>query len=114
MTTRILEIRTYRLVAGVRAEFDRLVRERSLPMLARHGITVVRCEPSLVDDDHYVLMRSYASLAERDAQLSGFYGSSEWEEQHAPILMPLIEGFHPVLLEADEDAITRLTRESAP
>ncbi len=54
---RLVEIRSYRLKPGTAGEFDRLVREVSVPMLRRGGIDVVACGPSLRDEDAYYLMR---------------------------------------------------------
>ena len=101
---RILEIRTYKLVAGQRAAFDREMR-RSLPMLERHGIRVVRYGPSLANDDHYVLMRAYDSVEQRTEQVGGFYGSEEWAREHAPAVDPLLETYHTVLLEVEPSVI---------
>jgi hypothetical protein len=54
----LLDIRTYRLVPGSGAEFDRIFREHARPLLERHGIRVLAAGPSLVDDDLYTLVRS--------------------------------------------------------
>ncbi len=77
----ILEIRTYRLRPGTTTEFDRVVRERCLPLLRRFGVDVVRTGPSEQSEDgvqEYVLIRAFGSLAERDRQEEVFYGSAEW------------------------------------
>lgn len=104
----ILEVRTYKLIAGQRTAFDREMR-RALPMLGRHGIRVVRFGPSLADDDHYILMRAYDSLEQRIEQVGGFYGSEEWAREHAPAVDPLLETYHTVLLEVEPAVIDALT-----
>jgi hypothetical protein len=104
----ILEIRTYKLIAGQRTAFDREMR-RALPMLGRHGIRVVRFGPSLADDDHYILMRAYDSLEQRIEQVGGFYSSEEWARKHAPAVDPLLETYHTVLLEVEPAVIDALT-----
>jgi hypothetical protein len=76
----VLDVRTYKLVAGGRNDFDRLFRESALPMLRRFGIDVVGYGPSVDDDDNYYLIRSFASAALRDKQLGSFYGSDEWRQ----------------------------------
>ncbi|MGH3132214.1 MAG: NIPSNAP family protein [Gaiellaceae bacterium] len=96
----ILDIRTYKLVAGTRDEFDRIFREGARPMLERHGIDVVAAGPSVQDDDHYVLIRSFASLDERREQLERFYGSEEWLESYDAQVMEMIEAYHTVVLPA--------------
>jgi hypothetical protein len=53
--TPVLDLRTCKLVPGGSDEFDRIVRERALPMLQRFGIEVAGCSPSLDDADlHYL------------------------------------------------------------
>ena len=79
-STRVLDIRTYKLVPGGGEEFDRIVRESALPMLQRFGIEVIGHGPSLDDDDLYYLMRTFPSAARREEQLDSFYGSDEWRQ----------------------------------
>ena len=90
----VLDLRTYQLVPGGGAEFDRIFRERSLPMLERHGIEVVGYGPSLDDPDRYFLVRAFPSAARRDEQLGVFYGSDEWRENHRDAVLALIEDYH--------------------
>ncbi|MFI7104762.1 hypothetical protein ACIBK9_00485 [Nonomuraea sp. NPDC050227] len=47
----ILEIRTYRLKPGTRADFLQIMHEEALPLLAKAGIDVVSSGASLVDED---------------------------------------------------------------
>ena len=95
----VLDLRTYKLVPGARAEFDRLFRESALPMLNRYGIEVVGYGPSVADDDHYYLMRAFASAAHRDEQLGSFYGSVEWRQNYEDAVLALIESYHVVVIE---------------
>ena len=97
--TRVLDVRTYKLIAGVREEFDRIVREGALPMLERYEIDVVAYGPSLDDDDSYCLIRSFPSADRRREQLDAFYGSDEWRRQYDDTVMALIESYHVVLVE---------------
>lgn len=94
----IIEIRTYKLVAGARDEFHRLFDEGAVPLLLRHGVAVAAYGPSLDDDDHYFLMRTFASAVERDRQLDAFYGSEEWHRDHRSAILALIETYHTVTL----------------
>jgi hypothetical protein len=105
----ILEIRTYRAVPG---RLDDLVsRMRDvLPMLSEVGIDVVGLEPSLDDDDgeHAVLIRSFASRADRDRLEEAFYGSDAWRTGPRDGVMELIESYHTVVLERPDDAVRAL------
>jgi len=96
----VIEIRTYKLVAGSGAEFHRLVVEESLPMLERWGVDVVAFGPSLDDDDRYYLIRSYPSLDERQRSQDAFYGSDEWRRGPREAIVSRIESDISVVLPA--------------
>jgi hypothetical protein len=105
--SRVLDIRTYKLVPGGGEEFDRIVRERALPMLRRFGIDVVGYGPSLDDGDLYCLIRSFGSNADRDEQLEAFYGSDEWQQNHRDDAMALIESYHVIALPQPQETTRR-------
>jgi hypothetical protein len=93
-----LDVRTYKLAPGAGEAFDRIVREDALPMLERFGIRVVAAGPSADATDHYYLIRSFSSAAERREQLGAFYGSEEWRRTHRDPVMQLIESYHIVVI----------------
>ena len=94
----VLDLRTYKLAPGGRDTFDRILRERALPMLGRHEIDVVGYGPSLVDDDHYYLARAFPSASVREQQLGAFYGSDEWRQHYERGVIELIETYHTVVI----------------
>jgi NIPSNAP len=95
----VLDLRTYKLVPGGGEEFDRIFRERALPMLERFGIEIVGYGPSLDNGDLYYLIRAFASAADRDEQLGSFYGSDEWRQKHRDAVLALIETYHVLLID---------------
>ena len=95
--TPVLDIRTYKLRRSGRKRFDRIVREEALPFLQEVGIDVVSFGPSLAGDDHYLLVRRFASREERDERLAAFYGSEAWHRRFAARVEPLIESYHVVV-----------------
>jgi hypothetical protein len=97
-TTPVMDLRTYALVPGGRQAFDRIFREEALPMLRRAGIHVVGYGPSLADADHYFLARAFASHAQRDEQLTAFYGSDEWRQSYEDTVARLIESYHTLVI----------------
>jgi len=106
----ILELRTYRLKPGTRDEFVRVMRE-VVPMLARHGIDVVDCGPSLVAEDgaeEAYLIRAFASIAERETLEDGFYGSDEWRQGPREAIVSRIESYHTIVIEVSEAAVAAL------
>jgi len=107
---RLVEIRSYNLKPGTRAEFHRLVVENSLPMLSRWNVDVVAHGPSLHDDDSYFLIRAYASLEDRQRSQDAFYGSDEWRRGPRQAIVDCIESDVSVVIEMYPDAIDRLRR----
>jgi NIPSNAP len=103
----VLDLRTYRLVPGSGEDFDRLFRQRALPMLERFGIEVLRYGPSLEDADLYFLMRTFPSVAQRNEQLDAFYGSEEWRQNHRDAVLALIETYHTLLISLTNGQIGR-------
>ena len=95
----ILELRVYTLKPGTRLSFHDRFHGSILPMLERHGIAVVSAGPSLHDDDSYHLIRAFASLEQRDAQLGTFYGSDEWLSQHDAQVMAMIATYSTCVIE---------------
>ena len=104
----MVEIRTYTLKPGTRPEFHRLMAEISVPMLRRWAVDVVRAAPSLHDADSYVLLRAYASLADRQDSQDRFYGSDEWKLGPREPILALINTYTSVVLELDEAVVAGL------
>lgn len=106
--SRVVEIRSYTLRPGARPEFDRLVRDRSLPMLARWKVDVVGYGVSLHDDRSCFLIRAYESLEQRQASQDAFYGSTEWKDGPREALLAMIESYTTVVLEVEDAAVEAL------
>ncbi len=105
----ILELRTYRLKPGSADEFVRVMTSQSMPLLARHGITVLDCGLSLDSDgepqaDAY-LIRAFESLAARDEQENAFYGSDAWLNGPREAIVSRIESYHTIVLDLPAAAV---------
>lgn len=107
---RIVEIRSYNLKSGTRANFHRMFVEESLPMLKRWGVDVVAFGPSPHDDDSYYLIRAYQDLADRQRSQDEFYGSDEWRKGPREPLLAMIDTYTSVVLEVDEATLRGLRR----
>lgn len=105
MTRRVVEIRSYTLKPGARPEFDRLVLEQSLPMLARWKVDVVAYGVSLHDDRSCYLIRAYDSLEQRQESQDAFYSSAEWKQGPRDAILALIESYSTFVVIMDEGAI---------
>jgi hypothetical protein len=109
----IIEIRTYRLHPGTGAEFVRVMREESLPLLAAAGIRVLAAGQSLIAEDGHeeaYLIRAFDSLDARDRQETAFYGSDTWHKGPREAIISRIVHYHTIAIEvpdrlADEFAL---------
>ncbi len=108
--SRTVEIRSYTLRPGTRADFHRRMSTESVPMLVRWKVDVVAFGPSPHDDDSYCLIRAYRDLAERQASQDAFYGSEEWRSGPREAILASIAHFSSVALLLDEAAIAALRR----
>ncbi|MGH2551754.1 MAG: NIPSNAP family protein [Thermomicrobiales bacterium] len=103
--TLVLEIRTYRIKAGMRDAFRRLVADESIPLVRAHGMRVVQFGPSLHDADSYVLMRAFASLEQRTEQEESFYGSDLWLQNYDARVMAMIDSYLTIVIPVSEATI---------
>jgi hypothetical protein len=107
---RVIEIRSYNLKTDCGGVFHALILEHSLPMLKRWNVDVVVCEPSLHTPDSYCLIRSYASLEDRQQSQDAFYGSEEWLKGPRDSILELIDSYTSVVLEVDDATLASLRR----
>jgi len=87
------------------------MRDVSLPMLERHGITVVDCGASLVAEDGHeeaYLIRAFSSLAAHAEQEARFYGSDEWRNGPREEILACIEQYHTIVLEVSRETVDGL------
>lgn len=104
----LVEIRSYNLKPGTRQEFYRLFVERSLPMLKRWKVDVVRYGSSPHDEDTYYLMRAFPSLEDREQSEDTFYGSDEWKLGPREAILALIENYTTIVLEMEKSIVDAL------
>lgn len=102
---RTVEIRSFELKPGTRGEFHRLATERSIPMLRKWGTDVVAHGCSRHNHEGYYVIRSYASLEERQSSQDAFYGSDEWRKGPREAILALIEHYTDVVVMLDEITI---------
>jgi hypothetical protein len=107
---RFVEIRGYQITAGARDAFHEIFTTECVPLLERWRTDVVACGPSPHDDSSYVLIRAYASLAERQAEQDAFYGSDDWRKGPRERILERIATMTSVVLELDDVVIDGLRR----
>ena len=104
----IVEFRNYHLKPGRRAKFHRMLTDESLAMLHDFGIRVVRFGPSLHDNDSYLLIRAYPSMAERIRQEEAFYGSERWLNHFDERVMEMIDIYVTTVISLPVSAVDAL------
>lgn len=102
---RLVEIRSYKLKPGEASAFHRIVSEQSMPMLKEWGTDVVAFGFSAHEPDTYFIVRSYSSLADRNARQAAFYSSEAWLTGPREALVGRIESCLDTVLWLSEAAI---------
>ena len=105
MDDAVLEIRFFDLHPGVRAEFDRISREGTIPLMRRCGIDVVAFGPMLNDADAWCLLRSFASEQDRITRSGAMYETEEWLERFEKVVPPMIAGYRTAVLPTTTDMV---------
>jgi hypothetical protein len=105
---RIVEIRSYNLKPGTRDKFHQLAERDAVPMLKRWKIDVVAYGPSLHDANSYFLIRSFASIEDRQRSEDAFYGSDEWKNGPRDAVLACIESYTTVVVRLDDTALKGL------
>lgn len=98
----VIEIRSYNLKPGTRAEFHRRVTEQAIPMLDRWQMDVVGYGASLDEENAYYLIRSFADVDDLRKSEDAFYGSDEWKQGPRAGILELIENYASTVLEVDD------------
>jgi hypothetical protein len=87
---------------GSLVDRDAFLEQTAKPVaITNHG-------PSIDDVEHYVLLRSFASLDQLDEQERAFYEGDEWRAGPREGILELIETYHTVVLRTTSEAVRTL------
>ena len=100
----IIEMRTYKLKPGKRAEFLEIFRSKSTPAHAGIGMKILGPWLSIEDPDTFFFMRGFPDLASREPMKAKFYEGELWKNELEQMLMPMIERYDVVLVD-DPDGL---------
>src|SRR5437764_15154285 len=106
----IIEVRTYRMKPGRRAEFIRLFETRSVPAMRGYGMHVVGPLLDVENPHRFVFLRSFPSLEEREPMKDAFYGSDLWKNELEAIMMPMIDSYDVTLCEVAPGCVFEIPR----
>jgi len=101
----IIEMRTYKLKPGRRAEFLEIFKAKSVPAHAQIGMKILGPFLSIEDPDVFFFMRGFPDLASREPMKAKFYEGQLWKGELENRLMPMIEKYDVVLVEDFEQLI---------
>ena len=101
----IIEMRTYKLKSGKRAEFLHIFKTKSMPTHAQIGMKILGPFLSVEDPDTFFFMRGFPDLASREPMKAQFYEGELWKRELEEILMPMLDKYDVVLVEDPEGQI---------
>ncbi len=97
----IIEMRTYKIKPGKRGEFLEIFEAKSVPAHQRIGMKILGPFLALDDADTFFFMRAFPDLESRERMKARFYEGELWEQELEHRLLPMIEKYDVVLVEAD-------------
>ena len=101
----IMEMRTYKLKPGTRAEFLQIFRAKSMPAHAAIGMKILGPFLSIEDPDMFFFMRGFPDLPSREPMKAQFYEGELWKSELESVLMPMLEKYEVVLVDDPDGQI---------
>ena len=101
----IVEVRSYRIKPGRRAEFVQMFETRAVPALRTHGMKVVGPFLDVENPNKFVWLRFFPSLKERDRMKDAFYEGELWKSELEGIAMPMIDSYDVTLCETSPGCV---------
>ena len=103
----IIEMRTYRIKPGKRAEFLEIFFTKSVPAHREIGMTIAGPFLAVEDPDTFFFMRGFPDLQSRELMKAKFYEGELWKRELESVLMPMIERYDVVVVEGPPDMMLR-------
>lgn len=88
-----VEVCTYRVRAGHRAEFLQLFETKAVPAIRAHGIRVLGPLTDVENPNRFVWLRSFPSKEERDRMNRAFHHSAVWVAELGPVALRMLESW---------------------
>src|SRR6266436_4368700 len=89
----IIEMRTYKIKAGMRAEFLKVFESKARPEHEKIGMKILGLFLSVEDADTFFWMRAFPDLKSRTRMRDEFYEGKLWKEELEQKLMPILEKY---------------------
>jgi len=95
----IVEVRSYRIKPGKRAEFIDLFEKRAIPALRSYGMKIIGPLLDVENPNKFVFLRSFPSLEAREQMKNDFYGGELWKNELEHLAMPMLDSYDVILCE---------------
>jgi hypothetical protein len=102
----IIEMRTYRTKPGMRSEFLRIFRSKSIPAHVEIGMKILGPFLSVDDPDTFFFMRGFPDLGSREPMKAKFYEGKLFKTELEHVLLPMLDKYDVVVVE-DADGLVR-------
>lgn len=106
----IVEVRSYRIKPGHRAEFIHLFEARAIPALRAQGMKVVGPFLDVENPNKFVWLRTFPSLEERERMKDAFYEGDFWKNELEALAMPLLDSYDVILCETSPGCVFDVPR----
>ena len=98
----IIEMRTYKIEAGKRGEFVKILETKVIAAHQKIGVKILGAFLSVEDDDTFFWMRAFPDQQSREQMRNEFYEGKLWKEELEQKLMPILEKYDVVVVEAKD------------
>jgi len=109
----IVEVRSYRIKPGRRAEFIQLFENRAVPALRAHGMQILGPLLDIENPNKFVWLRSFPSLEDREQMKNAFYEGEFWKRELEALAMPMLESYDVILCETSPGYVCDGPREGS-
>ena len=96
----IIEMRTYKLNPGLRAEFLEIFESRSVPAHQKIGMKILGPFLSVEDADTFFWMRGFPDLKSHEQMRDQFYEGKLFKEDLEQNLVPMLEKYDVIIVDA--------------
>jgi hypothetical protein len=102
----VIEMRTYKTVAGKRTEFLKIFTARSVPAHVEIGMKILGPFISIEDPDVFFFMRAFPDASLREEFKRKFYEGPLWKHELEQLLMPMLANYEALLVEDSQGLFT--------
>ena len=95
----IIEMRTYKIKPGKRAEFLEIFRSKSIPAHDEIGMKILGPFLCIEDPDTFFFMRGFPDLESREPMKAKFYEGELWKRELENVLMAMIDKYEVCLVD---------------